>query len=147
MSLNDYRTIWNRKPALRTIYADFYERIAEHCVPTSARDRRRDRQPEAAASDRDDNRRPICALARLCCGRPPSAIRRGTLATIVMVDVLHHLEHPATFFQEAERVLQSGGRIVMVEPAITWGSTLFYRVFHQEHVRTSANPLTDRSIP
>jgi ubiquinone/menaquinone biosynthesis C-methylase UbiE len=71
----------------------------------------------------------------------------GMLATIVMVDVLHHLEHPATFFQEAERVLQSGGRIVMVEPTITWGSTLFYRVFHQEHVRTSANPLTDRSIP
>jgi SAM-dependent methyltransferase len=96
---------------------------------------------------RDDNRRPICALARLL--RTPHRLpfAAGTLATIVMVDVLHHLEHPATFFQEAERVLQSGGRIVMVEPAITWGSTLFYRVFHQEHVRTSANPLTDRSIP
>ena len=49
------------------------------------------------------------------------------IANIVMVDVLHHVEFPMLFFREAERVLRAGGRIVMVEPAITWGSTLFYR--------------------
>jgi SAM-dependent methyltransferase len=63
-------------------------------------------------------------------------------ANIVMVDVLHHVEFPANFFREAGRVLRSGGRIVMVEPAITWGSTLFYRLLHHEPVRMSADPLT-----
>src|SRR5207302_2527600 len=62
-------------------------------------------------------------------------------ANIVMVDVLHHLEFPLVFFREAARVLRPGGRVVMVEPAITWGSTLFYRLFHHEPVRTSVRVL------
>jgi hypothetical protein len=47
------------------------------------------------------------------------------------------------FFREAARVLRPGGRAVMVEPAITWGSTLFYRLLHYEPVRTSADVLMD----
>jgi hypothetical protein len=43
------------------------------------------------------------------------------------------------FFREAARVLRLGGRVLMVEPAITWGSTSFYRLFHHEPVRTSAD--------
>jgi len=60
-----------------------------------------------------------------------------------MVDVLQHVELPIRFFREAERLLRPGGRIVMVEPAITWGSTLFYRLLHQEPVRMSADPLVE----
>jgi SAM-dependent methyltransferase len=67
----------------------------------------------------------------------------ATAANIVMVDVLHHIEFPPLFFREAERVLEPGGRIVMVEPAITWGSTIFYRLLHHEPVRTRADPLTE----
>jgi len=33
---------------------------------------------------------------------------------IEMFDVLHHLDQPRMFLQEAERVLRRGGRIVMV---------------------------------
>jgi SAM-dependent methyltransferase len=69
--------------------------------------------------------------------------RGGMAANIVMVDVLHHVEFPVNFFREAARVLRPGGRVVMVEPAITWGSTLFYRLLHQEPVRTSADPLVE----
>src|SRR5262249_37423490 len=65
------------------------------------------------------------------------------VANIIMVDVLHHLEFPVVFFREAARVLRPGGRVLMVEPAITWGSSLFYRLFHHEPVRTSADVLGD----
>jgi hypothetical protein len=47
------------------------------------------------------------------------------------------------FFREAARVLRSGGRLVMMEPAITYGSTLFYRLFHHEPVRSSAEALVE----
>jgi hypothetical protein len=60
-----------------------------------------------------------------------------------MVDVLHHVEYPTSFFQDAARVLRPGGRVIMVEPAITWGSSLFYRLLHQEPVRMSVDPLID----
>jgi hypothetical protein len=62
-----------------------------------------------------------------------------------MVDVLHHLEFPVAFFREAARVLHPRGRVLMVEPAITWGSSLFYRLWHHEPVRTSAEVLGDGS--
>jgi hypothetical protein len=55
--------------------------------------------------------------------------------------VLHHIEHPGTFFAEAQRVLAPGGRIVMVEPAITPLSWPFYRFMHEESVIMSADPL------
>jgi hypothetical protein len=31
----------------------------------------------------------------------------------------------------------------MIEPAITWGSTLFYRLFHQEPVRMLVDPFVE----
>ena len=67
----------------------------------------------------------------------------GSAANIVMIDVLHHVEFPVAFFREAQRVLRPGGRVVMVEPAITWGSALFYRFLHHEPVRMSAAILDD----
>jgi hypothetical protein len=60
-----------------------------------------------------------------------------------MLDVLHHLQLPAVFFREAERVLQPGGRLIMLEPAITWLSSPFYRLLHHEPVRMSADVFAD----
>ena len=36
--------------------------------------------------------------------------------------------------------LRLGGRLVMIEPAITWGGSLFYRMLHHEPVRMRADP-------
>jgi SAM-dependent methyltransferase len=60
-----------------------------------------------------------------------------------MVDVLHHIEYPLLFLREASRVLRPGGRCILVEPAITWGSTLFYRFIHQEPVRVRVDSLLE----
>jgi hypothetical protein len=39
-------------------------------------------------------------------------------------------------------VLQPHGRLIMVEPAITPGSTFFYRALHHEPVRMKVDPLS-----
>jgi SAM-dependent methyltransferase len=142
--LRGHLDIWQRKPALRAIYGDFYDRILSACAPGptietgSGIGNLKSRFPDVVATDiqfapwidcvADAQRLPFAA---------------ATAANIVMVDTLHHLEFPVHFFREAERVLRPGGRIVMIEPAITWGSTLAYRLLHHEPVRTAADPLID----
>jgi SAM-dependent methyltransferase len=144
--LEGYRCIWDRKPVLRAIYDDFYDRIAAACLRGLTIElgggigNLQRRLPDMIATD-------IQLAPWLDCvadaQRLPFA--SGVAANIVMVDVLHHLEFPVAFFREAERVLRPGGRVLMIEPAITWGSTLFYRLFHHEPVRTSADILLDGS--
>jgi SAM-dependent methyltransferase len=144
--LTDYRSIWERKPVLRLVYEDFYDRIVAGCRPGPTIEigggigNLKRRLPDVVATD-------IQSAPWLDCvadaQRLPFA--DGCAANIVMVDVLHHLEFPVVFFREAARVLRPGGRVLMVEPAITWGSSLFYRLFHHEPVRTSADVLVDGS--
>lgn len=142
--LHNYADVWERKPVLRAVYTDFYDRLAPECRPGTTIEigggigNLKQRLGEVIATDiqfapwldcvADAQRLPFAANAA---------------ANIVMVDVLHHLEFPAVFFREAARVLRPGGRVLMVEPAITLGSTLFYRLFHHEPVRTSADALAD----
>jgi SAM-dependent methyltransferase len=140
--LNDYRSVWSRKPVLRLVYDDFYDRIVGACVPGTTIEigggigNLKERLSDVVATD-------IQFAPWLDCvtdaQRLPLA--SDSVANIVMVDVLHHVEFPVVFFKEAERVLRPGGRIVMVEPAITWGSSLFYRLLHHEPVVASADPL------
>jgi SAM-dependent methyltransferase len=142
--LHGYADIWGRKPVLRTVYQDFYDRLAPECRPGTTIEigggigNLKQRLGDVVATD-------IQFAPWLDCvadaQRLPFAA--GAAANIVMVDVLHHLEFPAVFFREAARVLRPGGRVLMVEPAITCGSTLFYRLFHHEPVRTSADALAD----
>ncbi len=136
--------IWDEKPVLRIIYNDFYDRIAAVCVPGITVEigggigNLKERLTQVFATD-------IQFASWLDCvadaQRLPFAA--GSVANIIMVDVLHHIEFPVSFFREGLRVLRPGGRLIMVEPAITWGSTLFYRVFHQEPVRMRIDALAD----
>src|SRR5262245_19507172 len=142
--LANHRSIWERKPVLRLVYDDFYDRIAAAYRPGLTIEigggigNLKRRLTEVVATDIQ------CAPWLDCVAdaqRLPFAA--GAAANIVMVDVLHHLEFPVVFFREAARVLRPGGRVLMVEPAITWGSSLFYRLLHHEPVRTSAEVLID----
>jgi SAM-dependent methyltransferase len=143
-ALQLYRAIWQRKPVLRVIYNDFYDRIAATCVPGvtielgGGSGNLKERLDDVIATDiQFAPWLDAVADAQYLPFAPCSA------ANIVMIDVLHHLEYPTAFFREAKRVLQPGGRVVMVEPAITWGSSLFYRLIHHEPVCMSADILGD----
>jgi SAM-dependent methyltransferase len=141
-ALRDYLGVWSAKPVLRLVYDDFYRRIATACRPGLTIEigggigNLKQRLDHVVSTD-------IQLAPWLDCvadaQRLPFA--DGAVSNIVMVDVLHHVEFPVNFFQESERVLTGGGRIIMVEPAITWGSALFYRLLHHEPVVTSADPL------
>lgn len=63
----------------------------------------------------------------------------GSIANIVLFDVLHHIEYPALFMKEAVRVLRPGGRMILSEPAITPVSGLFYHHMHPEPVDLDAD--------
>ncbi len=64
-------------------------------------------------------------------------------AALVLVDTLHHLAAPGTFFAEAARVLRPGGRLVLVEPAITPVSRLAFALAHPEPVDLDADPFAE----
>jgi SAM-dependent methyltransferase len=142
--LQNYRSVWDRKPVLRLVYNDFYDRIVAACAPGMTIElgggigNLKQRLNDVVATD-------IQFGPWLDCVADAQYLPFGTgiAANIVMVDVLHHIEFPTVFFRDAERVLRRDGRLIMVEPAITWGSTLFYRLLHQEPVRTSADPLIE----
>lgn len=140
--LSGYRSVWERKPVLRVVYDDLFRRIAGACVPGVTLEigggsgNLKERLPQVLASDIQ-----FAPWLDLVADAQRLPFPDGALSNMVMVDVLHHIEFPLVFFREAERALRPGGRIVMVEPAITPGSTLFYRLVHEEPVDMSADPL------
>jgi len=69
----------------------------------------------------------------------------GTLGALVLFDVLHHLSSPAAFFEEASRALAPGGRVVLCEPHVSPLSYPVYKLFHDEPVRLSADPLAGQA--
>lgn len=140
--LNEYRAIWERKPVLRSIYRDYYERITSLTAPGTTLEigggsgNLKEFLPDVISTDILPGGR-LDAVADAQC----LPFRSNAFGNIVFVDVLHHIEDPCAFFDEARRVLVDGGRIVMVEPAITPISYPFYKFAHAEPVLMTSNPL------
>jgi ubiquinone/menaquinone biosynthesis C-methylase UbiE len=51
---------------------------------------------------------------------------------VVMFDVWHHLEKPATAWRECKRVLASGGRLIIMNSAMSLVGAIVYGCFHHE---------------
>jgi SAM-dependent methyltransferase len=145
MGLNErqvlHRGVWEKKPAIRLIYRDFHRRLLEGCGEGRVLDigsgtaHIKDFRPEIVSVDilsfpgidvvADAHRLPFSD---------------GSFVGMVMLDVLHHLERPIEFLKEASRVLKVGGRLAMIEPAMTPIARRFYDRFHEEPVDMSADP-------
>jgi len=142
-----YRDIWERKPALRAVYRDIFERIRSETVDGrtlevgSGSGNLKALLPDAVCSD--IQRAPWVDLV---CDAQRLPFPENSFTNVVMMDVLHHVEFPLHALREFHRVLRRGGRLIFCEPAITPLSGIFYRLFHDEPVDMSADPLASGRI-
>lgn len=142
--LDSYRETWRRKAVLRALYADYYRRMAKLLKPGPTLElgagsgQLHEHVPDAVLTD-------IQSAPWLDGTADAQALpfQDASFDNIVLLDVLHHVENPSLFFAEAARVLRPGGRIVMLEPAITPLSGIFYRYLHPEPVDMKQDPFAD----
>jgi len=139
-----HRAVWKTKPVLREVYGHLYRRIAAACRPGltievgGGSGSFKDFAPDALSFD--IVHQPWLDFVADAQALP---LPGSSVANIVMLDVLHHIQYPIRFLREAARVLQPGGRIVCVEPGITPVSGLLYRTLHEEPVDMGVDPLID----
>ena len=67
--------------------------------------------------------------------------QKKPILRIVLFDAFHHLENVRYFFDEALRVLQPGGRVIIMDPYISVSSWLVYHFLHPEPVDFDQDPL------
>jgi SAM-dependent methyltransferase len=138
----DYRAVWMKKPVLRRVYQGWYRRMANSCRPGRSLEigggsgNLKSFAPDVVSTDVM-----MAPWLDAVCDAHRLPFDDASFDNIVMFDVLHHLQRPALFFNEALRVLRIGGRIVMMEPAITPFSRFFYDRFHVEPVDMGEDPL------
>jgi SAM-dependent methyltransferase len=141
----EHRRAWEGNPALRTLYAEWYGRLAAELPPPALGPRlelgsgpgfARQFIPDLELSD---------IVRAPWHDREASAdalpFGDATLGALVLFDVLHHLPDPRRFFTEATRVLRPGGRIVMCEPYVSPLSYPVYKFLHDEPLALGVDPL------
>lgn len=143
-SPSDYRDTWARKPQLRAVYEDLYRDMRGWLAPG------RTLEIGAGSGNLKEYMGDLIATdvvpapwLDIVTDAHTLPFADASLANIVGFDVVHHLEHPRRFFLEADRVLAPGGRVILVEPAMTPVSEFFYRRFHPEPVDFGVDPLAD----
>ena len=145
--LNEHRIIWEQKPVLRTIYEDYYQRLVAESRPGRTLEigagtgNLKSFLPDVISTDIVTSPWIDCA-----CDAQMMPFQDQSFDNIVMIDVLHHIERPLKFFQEAQRVLRPGGRILMMEPAMTCLGRFFYHHFHEEPVNFNEYPLSEGDL-
>lgn len=127
--------VWHRKPVLRKIYAEFYERIIQLIDPTlagpvveigSGIGNLKSHFPTAISTDLFPN-----PWLDLIFDGYEMPFEDGSISHLVMVDVFHHLRAPRAFLKEARRVLSPSGRVIMLEPYISLLSYPAYALHHE----------------
>jgi SAM-dependent methyltransferase len=141
----EHRRAWQSNEALRVLYAAWYGRVASQLPdPTLGPFIEIGSGPGFARSFIPSLQLSDVVWApwhdhEISADRLPFAA--GTVGALVLFDVLHHLATPAAFFEEAARVLVTGGRVVMCEPYLSPLSFPVYRWLHQEPVELGVDPL------
>jgi SAM-dependent methyltransferase len=142
--LSEHRRIWDQKPALRAIYADYHRRLEAACPPGRLLD------IGGGSAHFKSYRQDVTSLDILpfpgidvVADAHDMPFPDGDFSGIVMLDVLHHLQRPLVFLREAARVLRVGGRLAMIEPGMSVVARQFYQRFHQEPADMTADPFRE----
>ena len=142
-----HRSRWQKKGAIRLLYCDFHRRLIESCPQGRVLDigsgtaHIKDFRPDILSTDILPF--PGIDVVADAHGLP---FPDGSFSGVVMLDVLHHLERPIAFLKEASRVLKAGGRVAMIEPAMTTIARRFYDHFHGEPVDMDVDPFAPVKI-
>jgi SAM-dependent methyltransferase len=126
---------WERKPLLRVVYGQFYQRIRENLAPVaglivelgSGIGGVKAFIPECVTTDIFPN--PWIDLRE---NAYSLSFGIGTVANLILLDVFHHLEYPGTALAEFRRVLADGGRLILLEPGMGVLGKFVYGRFHHE---------------
>jgi SAM-dependent methyltransferase len=149
LTLEEKRRIWAEKPALRAVYEDLFARLLERCAsggPTLEIGSGAGRIDEDRAASVIKLDVQIAPWLDIVADAQALPFRSGSFRNVIMLDVLHHLSSPRSFFEEIDRVLQEHGRLVLIEPAITPASWLPYVLVHREPVDFGVDPLQENSV-
>lgn len=136
-----HRAVWEKKKALRLLYRDFHRQLIESCPEGRILEigggtaHIKEIRPDIVSAD-------ILSFPGIDVVADAHRLPFGdrAFAGIVMLDVLHHLERPIEFLNEAARLLDRGGRLAMMEPAMTTLARPFYDRFHEEPIDMTADP-------
>lgn len=141
-----HRAIWQQKPILRTIYGEWYRQIESWFVPglTVELGGGSGNLKEFASRVISTDIVHLPWLDAVLDGQA-MPFKSGSVGNLVLVDVLHHVEQVGKLFDEAVRVLKPGGRLIILDPYISWLSWPIYKWFHPEPVDLRAEPLSPQA--
>lgn len=126
---------WRQRPLLHKVYGRFYQLIRRALAPTpgpivelgSGIGAAKEFIPACITTDIFpnpwlDQQENAYALT----------FADSSLSNLILLDVFHHLTYPGTALDEFHRVLRPGGRIIILEPAMSLLGKLIYGLFHHE---------------
>lgn len=142
--LRTHRDIWHQKSALKTIYEQWYHQMFAQV--TSWEGINLELGGGIGNLKEFDKRILSTDLEHyewldIINDAESLPFQNESIGNIFLFDVLHHLGSPSKFFEETQRALRPGGRVIMVEPYISPASNLVYTHFHPEPHDLSENPL------
>ena len=137
LEIHENRKAWENKPVLREVYADLYHLIAANLASAIG-----DSKNLELGSGMGNVKQfiPDCITSDIFpnpwLDRMENAYQlnfpQESLANLILFDVWHHLQYPANALAEAARVLRPGGRLLVMDPAMSATGCFVYGLFHHE---------------
>ena len=132
--IEEEHRVWRSKPQLRLLKEDYYSRIRV-LLPDGGRVVElgsgcggfKEFLPGAISTDIHPS--PWVDVAAVAERLP---FFGDSVDGLVAMDVLHHMERPLVFFQEAARVLKGRSPLILLEPYVSWGSWVTWHHLHHE---------------
>ncbi len=133
--IHENKRLWEKKAALRKIYAGFYAQITRHLAPTegltielgSGIGQAKEYIPHCITTDLFPNPW-LDRVENAYALSFPS----GSVSNLILFDVLHHLEFPGTALLEFSRVLKANGRLLIFDPSMGLLGRIALKLFHHE---------------